>query len=371
MANSLAAGPMVRVDAVNHYYGDGASRDQVLYRNSLQIEAGQFIVMTGPSGSGKTTLLTLIGALRTVQEGTIEVAGRRLEKLSARELTAVRRNIGFIFQLHNLFNSLTAYENVKMAMQLTGAASADIRQRSMDILSRLGLGERVDYKPRLLSGGQRQRVAIARALVNRPRLILADEPTAALDAEASRSVIALLKQLTQEQHSAVIVVTHDIRVLDYADRIVNMIDGVIISDVAVRDAVLICEFLKTVDLFKDLALSQVTSIAERMKKRRYQRGEAVIRQGEIGEEFFLVAAGRVVVTRDKPGSPGERLNTLGAGDFFGEAALVTSEPRNATLVAETELDTYVLGKDDFRAAMEANTSLKNQLLRAYFGRSTM
>jgi CRP-like cAMP-binding protein len=159
--------------------------------------------------------------------------------------------------------------------------------------------------------------------------------------------MTLLKQLTQEQRTAVMVVTHDIRVLDYADRIVNMVDGVIVSDVAVRDAVLICEFLQTVDLFKDLTLSQLTSIAERMKKRRYQRGEMVIRQGEIGEEFFLIAAGSVAVTRDEPGSPAQWLRALDEGDFFGEGALVTGEPRSANVVAETELETYVLGKGRF------------------------
>ncbi len=172
---------VVMVDALNHFYGEGVARNQVLFDNSIAIPPGQLVVMTGPSGAGKTTLLTVIGALRSVQEGRIEVLGRDLSHLAPHDLVAVRRGIGFVFQMHNLFDALTAYENVKMAMQLGHEPPSEMRRRGIGILERLGLGHRIDYKPRFLSGGERQRVAIARALVNRPRLILADEPTAALD----------------------------------------------------------------------------------------------------------------------------------------------------------------------------------------------
>src|SRR5262249_8380016 len=157
------------------------------------------------------------------------------------DLIAVRRNIGFIFQMHNLFDSLSAFENVKMAMHLGGCPAPEMRRRGTEILERLGLGHRIDHKPRALSGGQRQRVAVARALVNRPKLILADEPTAALDKDSGRIVVNLLKELTTREGSTVIMVTHDIRILELADRIVNMVDGTIKSDVVLRDAVMICE----------------------------------------------------------------------------------------------------------------------------------
>src|SRR5436309_10072466 len=154
--------PVVRADAVNFSYGEGESRYQVLFENRLDIAPGQLVVMTGPSGSGKTTLLTLIGALRSMQEGRIEVLGHDLSQLAAGDLVNVRRDIGFIFQMHNLFDSLTAFENVKMAMQLPGGFSGtEMRDRGVAMLQRLGLGHRIDQKPHSLSGGQRQRVAIA------------------------------------------------------------------------------------------------------------------------------------------------------------------------------------------------------------------
>ncbi len=204
----------VQVSNINHYFGVGGSRNQVLFGNTINIEAGQLVIMTGPSGSGKTTLLTLIGALRSVQEGSIKLLGQELRGLSDGRLIDVRRNIGFIFQMHNLFESLSAYENVKMGMQLAGVDSTDMRVRGFAVLERLGLGNRVDYKPAALSGGQRQRVAIARALVNRPRIVLADEPTAALDKASSQEVIRLLKELAEAEVEAILMVAHDSRILD-------------------------------------------------------------------------------------------------------------------------------------------------------------
>jgi ABC-type lipoprotein export system ATPase subunit len=169
---SLLAGldwtePVVRAEGVDFFYGTGTARNQVLFENGLNIRPGQLVVMTGPSGSGKTTLLTLIGALRSVQQGHINVLGEDLASLGPRNLVRVRHGIGFIFQLHNLFESLTAYENVKLGLQVGGVRSAaEMRQSAIDILERLGLGHRLNHKPHSLSGGQRQRVAIARALAN-------------------------------------------------------------------------------------------------------------------------------------------------------------------------------------------------------------
>ena len=363
VVQAAASEPVVRIEGLNHYYGEGEARNQVLFDNRIEIPAGQLVVMTGPSGAGKTTLLTLIGALRSVQEGRIEVLGRDLSRLGGGELVGVRRDIGFIFQMHNLFDALSAFENVKMAAQLGDTPPAEMRRRGTGILERLGLGHRIDYKPRFLSGGERQRVAIGRALVNHPRLVLADEPTAALDKDSTVNVINLLKQTTIEHGSAVMMVTHDHRIIDCADRLVHMVDGRIMSDVVLHDALRICEFLRPIDLFKTLTPRQLSDVAEEMTKRHYAAGEIIIREGEPGEEFMLISEGEVEVIRAE-----HEVARLGPGDFFGEVALISGEPRNAAVVAVTEVDTYVLGKTDFQTAIATSQSFRDQLYRVYFMR---
>jgi len=363
-AEAEAAAPAaVGVEGLNHYYGEGVARNQVLFDNRIEVPPGQLVVMTGPSGAGKTTLLTLIGALRSVQEGRIEVLGRDLSHLVSHDLVAVRREMGFIFQMHNLFDALTAFENVKMAMQLGHDRPEEGRRHCIELLEQLGLGHRIDYKPRLLSGGERQRVAIARALVNRPRLVLADEPTAALDKDATRIVIDLLKQTTVEYDAAVIMVTHDYRIIECADRLVHMVDGRIVSDVVLHDALRICEFLRAIEPFRGLTPVQLTHVAEKMTKRHFAAGETVVREGETGEEFFLISDGEVDVVRAN-----HEVARLGRGEFFGEVALISGEPRNATIVATEPLDTFVLGKSDFQAAVVSSPSFRDQLYRVYFVR---
>ena len=365
----MAATATIRVNGLNHYFGEGESRNQVLFDNCIDINAGELVIMTGPSGSGKTTLLTLIGALRSIQEGSVEILGHTLTGMPARDLIELRRHVGFIFQMHNLFNSLSVYENVKMAMQLGGIPPREMRARGVEMLERLGLGHRVDYKPKALSGGQRQRVAVARAIVNRPRLIFADEPTAALDKESSRTVVTLLKELATESGASIMMVTHDNRILEYADRIVNMVDGHIVSDILIRNSVTICEFLKTVDVFNKLTPTEITNVAEQMKKRPYRNGDTIIRRGDVGEEFYLVANGTVGVMVPGTGEAApHRVATLKRGDFFGERALITGEPRNATIVADDDVETYVLGKAAFRSALDRSASFKDQLVNAYFQR---
>src|SRR5438874_3520336 len=156
--------PVLRVAGVNHFFGEGETRTQVLFDNTLEVMPGEIVIMTGPSGSGKTALLTLIGGLRTLQAGSIRVYGREMRGLGGAELVEARRGVGFIFQRHNLLESLTAYQNVKMALELHDGDNDD--NRIVGILERLKLGNRIHYKPAKLSGGQRQRVAVARALVN-------------------------------------------------------------------------------------------------------------------------------------------------------------------------------------------------------------
>ena len=259
IAPPVSVEPAVRVEGLNHFYGEGAARNQVLFDNHLEVPPGELVVMTGPSGAGKTTLLTLIGGLRSVQAGRVEVLGRDLSRLKPRDLVEVRREIGFVFQMHNLFDALTAYENVKMAMQL-GHDRPDARRSaasSCSAASVLAIGSTTSRGS--LSGGERQRVAIARALVNRPRLVLADEPTAALDAIRRESSSTCSNQMTVEHDSAVLMVTHDYRIIKSADRLVHMVDGRIVSDVVLHDALRICEFLRAVDLFRALTPTQLTA----------------------------------------------------------------------------------------------------------------
>lgn len=222
-------GPTIDAKGVCFAFGSGDLKKQILFDIDLQIYPGEVVLLTGPSGSGKTTLLTLIAALRSMQSGALTVLGCKLQEASTAELVEVRRSIGFIFQQHNLLGFLSARKNVELMFQLHSEISAqEARQRSIDILKEVGLGERVDYFPSSLSGGQKQRVAIARALVCRPRLILADEPTAALDGQSGRDVVNLLVKLARETGCPVLMVTHDSRVLDIADRIVSFEDGRIV-----------------------------------------------------------------------------------------------------------------------------------------------
>ncbi|KAM3093733.1 DevA family ABC transporter ATP-binding protein [Phormidesmis sp. 146-35] len=226
--------PAVSIAHLNHYYGQGSLQKQVLFDINLQINRGEIVIMTGPSGSGKTTLLTLMGSLRSIQEGNLSILGQELLNVSREQMTLARRHIGYIFQAHNLLNFLTAYQNVEMALetQEVTAVAADTRIRT--ILSALGLEHRMDYYPSDLSGGQKQRVAIARALVSQPKIILADEPTAALDKKSGRDVVEIMEELAKEQGCTILLVTHDNRILDLADRIIYLEDGCLVnrSDVA-------------------------------------------------------------------------------------------------------------------------------------------
>lgn len=224
--------PIITIKNLNHYYGKGLLRKQVLFDISLTVNSGEIVIMTGPSGSGKTTLLSLIGGLRSVQEGSLQFLDRELYGTSQKQLMQVRRQIGYIFQAHNLLEFLTVQQNVQMSVELNNHVfKRQACAKSLAILQTVGLGDRLNYYPEHLSGGQKQRVAIARALVNNPKLVLADEPTSALDRKSGRNVVDLMQHLAKEQRCTILMVTHDSRILDIADRIVHLEDGFLVPDV--------------------------------------------------------------------------------------------------------------------------------------------
>ena len=222
----------VVVDNLFHAFGQGEMRREVLQNISFSIEPGEVVLLTGPSGCGKTTLLTLIGALRTVQQGQVSVLGQSLDGAGRRRRQQVRRRIGMIFQGHNLLRCLTAEQNVQMGADLLPDLSYRARRdEARQWLRSVGLEDHMAKVPHDLSGGQKQRVAIARALAANPRLLLADEPTAALDSRTGREVVELLRRLAREQSCAVLMVTHDPRIVDVADRVLQMEDGRLLNAV--------------------------------------------------------------------------------------------------------------------------------------------
>jgi putative ABC transport system ATP-binding protein len=414
--------PVLRVTGVNHFFGSGDTRTQVLFDNTLEVMPGELVIMSGPSGSGKTTILTLIGGLRTLQEGEIEVwdadiaSYRKLQGTPEPELVNVRRLIGFIFQRHNLFDSLTSIQNVRMAQRLKeGDREPDADAR--DLLQYLLLGEidiqskpqkpRFHYKPAQLSGGQRQRVAVARALVNRPKLVLADEPTAALDANSGLAVVTLLqnlarerpepelmklvrppeeagengrlaawqipllKQIANETGTTSLIVTHDSRIMNLADRIVHMERGRIESNVVVAERLFVRDGLRQsapfaallpdeqqkiadellVGVHPDIALRQDHVAANPGRVEVFQQGTEIIRVGEpVNDQskFYLIRRGTVEVWR--PPEEGERATKvaeLGPGRYFGEVALMMDQPRNATVRAKDRVEVYTVDRATF------------------------
>ncbi len=423
-----AGQPLLRVRGVNHTFGTGEAKTQVLFENNLEVMPGELVIMSGPSGSGKTTLLTLIGGLRELQSGEIEIwdglAGlyRKMKGLNEAGLVQVRRMIGFIFQRHNLFDSLRAVQNVRMAQQLfAGGGDKDIAS----LLTYLGLSQRMGYKPAGLSGGQRQRVAVARALVNRPKMILADEPTAALDANSGAAVITLLQhmardrdvidleravrkpgqhddevgrltpeqaamlpELTAEKGATSLIVTHDARIMNRADRIVHMERGKIVSNVVVAERLFVVEAIRKCAYFAAVLPEQQQAIADDLcigldpatpvpptmlaanpnKVQKFAAGGVILRQGEPvtdDSKFYLIRRGKVDILRDA-GFGEKKVAELGAGDYFGDRALATDEPRVATVVATESTELYTLGREVFRAH-EATSRPFIQRIRAVYG----
>jgi putative ABC transport system ATP-binding protein len=216
--------PAIAIAGLAHAFGEGEARRGVLFDITIDIPRGRLVALLGASGSGKTTLLTLIGALRAVQQGSIRLLGGEIAGADEAGRIAARQLLGFIFQSHNLHESLTAAENVRLGAEAAGAAR-NAAEAARHALGLVGLDDRADYLPQRLSGGQKQRVAIARALVGNPAVVLADEPTAALDRENGLAAIDLLRRLADLRGTTSLIVTHDPRVLDRMDRIITLQDG--------------------------------------------------------------------------------------------------------------------------------------------------
>jgi putative ABC transport system ATP-binding protein len=222
--------PIVKMRGLDFWYAEGNRRVQVLFDVHLEINPGEIVLLCGPSGCGKTTLLTLIGGLRSVQRGELSVLGYDLGRCDRDQLVEVRRQIGFIFQMHNLLEFLTAQQNVEMGLQLhRELPRPQVAERAVQMLGRVGLSSLRNSYPAQISGGEKQRVSIARALASRPKLVLADEPTSALDGQTGREVVNLLMQLARDQGCPILMVTHDHRIADVADRVIQMEDGRIVS----------------------------------------------------------------------------------------------------------------------------------------------
>lgn len=223
--------PMIEATQLGKTYGNGPSAVRALHHVNLQVNAGEMLLLMGPSGSGKTTLLSILGCILRPTEGSLRVDGREVSGLPESRLPDIRiEHFGFVFQGFNLFPALTARENVEIALGLKGVRAAGARRRQAAVLlEQVGLEEKLDAYPAEMSGGQKQRVAIARALAGEPPVLLADEPTAALDSASGRMVMEILSSIAREQNRAVVIVTHDPRVLHYADRIVHIADGRIVG----------------------------------------------------------------------------------------------------------------------------------------------
>jgi len=332
---------IVSIQHLNHFFGQGNLQSQVLYDINLKVKFKDFVIITGPSGSGKTTLLSLIGCLRSVQEGSLQILGQELQGATREQLIQMRRQFGYITQSSNLLHFLTVRQNVQITLELLPDISQqEARRRTEAILEAVGLTDKLDAYPSSLSGGQKQRVAIACALVTRPRLVLADEPTAALDKVAGRNVISLMHRLAQEQGSAIIMVTHDNRILDLATCIMHVEDGKL--DLALNQ-----ELAIALPGFDEALLTQSETQPTLLT---YQGEEIIVRQGDPANQFYVILEGEVEVYQEIANSPPRYLNRLSRGDYFGEVGLLRGGQRTATVrtAANSEVKVMVIEEDLFK-----------------------
>ena len=334
----------------------------VLEAVNLAVSEKGFVALIGPNGGGKTTLLKLMLGLLEPERGDIRIFGKS-PRQSARRIGYVPQEIGINKSFPISVMDVVLMGRLKPGRGLSGYSQND-KTAAQKILEQLEMWEFRSHRIGELSGGQRQRVAIARALANKPKLVLADEPTAALDKDSGRIVVNLLKKLTHEAKSTVVIVTHDNRILDVADRIINMVDGHIVSDVVVNESIMICEFLSKCSIFESLSTQNISETAQGMVKESYPKETVLFKQGDMGDKFFLIRKGVVEIIKDDT-----LIRTQEKGDFFGEMALLTGEPRSATVVAKEDLTLYSLTKDKFTNVIGKSDSFKNQLLNVFFQRT--
>lgn len=318
-----------------HAYAEAGAEKEVLHGINIQIEAGTNVFLTGYSGSGKTTLISLIGCLRSVQKGSLQLIGDELNGATSAKLLKMRRQLGYVFQHFNLLDFLTIRQNVQQSLEVQSDYSlGEARRHAESILDQVGLGDRVNAYPAELSGGQKQRVAVARALVHQPKLLIADEPTAALDMATGRDIIELICRLSKKQNSAAIIVTHNLRILDAADEILHMADGRLTTAVAEQISF----------VFPNLDDRHIAELASETACRLYDPNETIIRQGDVADEFFILSKGRVKIVLDNAdGAPREVAQLSRRGAFFGEIGLLSdSARRQANVIASGDAPTEVL-----------------------------
>ncbi|MGC9503032.1 ATP-binding cassette domain-containing protein [Baaleninema sp.] len=346
---------IVSIEHLDYYYQDANQRKQVLYDINLNIYPGEILILTGASGSGKTTLLSLIGCLRSIQSGSLKIFGHQLYRASEQKRMQLRRQIGYIFQHFNLWDFMTIRQNIQISLELQQHFSAKkARIQTDSILQEVGLSRHANAHPSELSGGQKQRVAIARALVHRPKLVLADEPTAALDSQTGREAMEIVRHLAKQEGSAVLIVTHDPRILDVADRIIRIEDG--------RLGTAYGEELSLV--LPTLSDRELTQIASTLKVQTYAKGETIIQQGDIADKFFILIEGTVEVVQEQDNSEVVFLRTLSRNDYFGEIGIVNQSQRTATVcvISEEGAKVIVMERDIFMSMM-SESDLTNIIIK--------
>ncbi len=326
---------IVKIRGLKHSYKDASVMKQVLHGIDIDVRPGQNVFLTGYSGSGKTTLISLVGCLRSVQEGSLKLFGAELHKASPRKLLEMRKRVGYVFQHFNLLDFMSIRQNVQQSLEIQPDYNAKTaRAQAEEMLDAVGLGDRVNDYPADLSGGQKQRVAIARALVHRPKLLIADEPTAALDTSTGRDIIDLVQRLSKAQNSAAIIVTHNMRILDSADEILHMIDG--------RIGTAITEQISLV--LPNLDDRHLAEIASKAVSREFQPGEQILKQGDPADAFFILVKGAVNVFRQETnGSRSDLAHFHKRGTYFGEMGLLTENGRrNASIEVRGDQPVRVL-----------------------------
>jgi ABC exporter DevA family ATP-binding subunit len=321
---------------VDHFYQEGKTKKQVLYDINLSVQPEEVLILTGESGSGKTTLLSLIGGLRSVQSGNLKILDQELNGATELQKMQVRRRIGYVFQHFNLLDYMTVQKNVQLSLELQHDFSPDqARKRALEVVNAVGLADYLHAFPKELSGGQKQRVAIARALAHNPPLLLADEPTAALDRRTGQEIIELIVDLAKQQHSAVLIVTHDSRIFDAADRIIRIEDGHLSFPYQDRLAV----------AFPMLTSKQLLELIPHLRMATYRPGEIIIQQGDIASKFCIISEGKADVIKELADGETIFLKQLGVNDYFGEVGVLHEVLRTATVRANQDSEVHVLEID--------------------------